>query len=166
MRDFSPKLRTRFILVEYCGWVDVVTIMYISVCNMESKENTDEDVKKKENFFFLFSSLLRLSIPSVYFSSSSFSFCRPEKVVTLFFSLSLYRFLNYLASSSFSMLSGQVSLSSMGNLIRLLFCLSDKEEKEEEDAVAVLARSHPDWTICFSLHERVRYSIFYFFFSL
>jgi hypothetical protein len=73
------------------GWMLRPSFM----CNMESKENTDEDVKR--NFFF-FSSLLRSEIPSVYFSSSSSSssfFCRPEKVVTLFFSL---LFLNYLAS--------------------------------------------------------------------
>jgi hypothetical protein len=83
---------------------------------MESKENTDEDVKK-ENFFF-FSSLLRSEIPSVYFSfsspySSSF-FCRPEKVVILFF-FSFPLFLNYLASYPaallfLAILSGQVSI--------------------------------------------------------
>jgi hypothetical protein len=38
--------------------------------NVESKENTDEDVKKKISSFFY---SLRLQIPSVYFSSSSSS---------------------------------------------------------------------------------------------
>jgi hypothetical protein len=60
----------------------------------------------------------------------------------------------------------------MGNLIRLLFCLSDEKEKEEEEDAAVLARSHTDWTICFSLffpssfflHECVRSQFFFFFF--
>ncbi len=109
------------------------------VCNMESKENTDEDVKK-ENFFFFFSSLLRSEIPSVYFSSSSSSsssfFCRPEKVVTLYFSLAL--FLNYLASYPAALLFLPLPLSlycrvkflsSKGNLIRLLFCLSDEKKR-------------------------------------
>jgi hypothetical protein len=128
---------------------------------MESKETVDEDVKKKISSFF-FSSLLRLEIPSVYFSSSSFSFCRPEKVVTLFFSrsrslsraLSVSLSFNYLASSSFSIYCRVKFLYRRWEiLLGSFFVCQTKKEREEEDAAtaAVLARSHPDWTICFSL---------------
>ncbi len=62
---------------------------------MESKENTDEDVKR--NFLFFFSSSSSLGNPKRLLLSSFF--CRPEKVVTLFFLLSSSLFFhNYLAS--------------------------------------------------------------------
>jgi hypothetical protein len=60
------------------------------MCNMESKENTDENVKKGK-FLFFFAQKSQAS-------TSSFSFSRPEKVVTLFFSsssASSSRSLNY-----------------------------------------------------------------------
>jgi hypothetical protein len=83
---------------------------------MESKENTDEDVKKKiSSFSLLFFAQKSLASTSLFLRLILLRFfCRPEKVVILFF-FSFPLFLNYLASYPaallfLAILSGQVSI--------------------------------------------------------
>jgi hypothetical protein len=100
---------------------------------MESNEKTDEDVKKKISSFFY--SLLRSEIPSVYFSfsssSASFFLSTGKSSHSLFFP-ALFVALFQLPSYPTALLSLYCRVkfpSSMGNLIRLLSCLSDEKKK-------------------------------------
>lgn len=80
-RIVSPRFRTRLTVVPYNGRVGFDAVTIIDVCNMESKENNDGDVKERIFFYFsrslsLSRLLLRSEIPSVYFFFFfSFSFC-------------------------------------------------------------------------------------------
>jgi hypothetical protein len=115
------------------------------MCNMESKENTDEDVKKGK-FLFFFAQKSQAS-------TSSFSFSRPEKVVTLFFLFFFFFFFSFSQLYLASYISGQVSFFSSDKRRRWEILLGSffVSHKKRRMMLLLLTHSYTDWTICFIL---------------